>query len=478
MARSTESGLGAVQGRSAFTVSSVDLPAIPGIHDGTGRHVDSRWCVVPSTVPGTGQLAFEAKQCGVTCLLFALAENVVPNWFGVAIPDGLTDFSNVTVFFHPSPSQGGTTGYKDSDYPTKTGLWPNLFYYMELLGYQLAASDRAQVLVMPFLTSGASNAGILPASWQDILPEVLGQARAKVGAGDGSPVTIANVAIASFSVGIVYMMAFRDHGVGLSASLREIWDFDGVVSSAGSLSTGLASTPAVTAIKYDEISSTSAGIYHLPTARWADRPAGGPTSVHHWIVDYMYRHAASVSGVGGTLSAAAPGGGPVAPGVPVGTGVPAPPGVPVGTGVAVPPGVPVGTGVPVPPGVPVGPGVPIDTTVPFGTGVVPPDSGGLPVSPAQPGGAPVTAPPTIPPALPPTEPSVPGVAPQQPAAVGTRPPPTPAGPGGDCSTPAVAIVASVSTVAVSAITAITALSARRGRAPAPAPDPPVLRHPD
>ena len=49
--------------------------------------------------------------------------NVVPNWFGVAVPDGLTDFTRPNIFFHPTPGQAG---YNDNDYPTKAGLWPTL----------------------------------------------------------------------------------------------------------------------------------------------------------------------------------------------------------------------------------------------------------------------------------------------------------------------------------------------------------------
>jgi hypothetical protein len=475
------------RGRSAYIVSSVDLPAIPNIHDGTGHHENNRWCVAPASVPGTGRLSFEAKPCGVTCLLYALADQsapgkpLVPNWFGVAIPDGLTDFSNVTVFFHPIPGQAG---YKDADYPTKTGLWPNLFYYMELLGYQLAGSGRAQVVVMPFLTNGATNTGVLPADWQDILTEVLRQARTKVGADDGSPLTVANVAIASFSVGIVYMMYFRDHAAGLSASLREIWDFDGIVSSAGSLSSGLASTPTVRAIKYDELSSASGASYHLPTPRWPDRPAGPPNDVHHLIIDYMFLHAASVSGVGGAIpppSPPAPAGG-----VPSGTGVPSPGGVPGGTGVPSPGGVPGGTGVPSPGGIPTGTGVTAPPGDPSATGTLP-----LPSLPSATG---VPTPPNPQPVLPPdfwrplpglpAQPNPPQAEPlpdpappndsSQPAHPALPPPATVARCCDGCQGDAVAVVGSVSAVAVTAITAVTALARGGTRAPAPPAPPPRI----
>lgn len=45
--------------------------------------------------------------------------NVVPNWFGAAIPNGIQDFSKANIFFQPTPSQAG---YKDTDYPTNAGM--------------------------------------------------------------------------------------------------------------------------------------------------------------------------------------------------------------------------------------------------------------------------------------------------------------------------------------------------------------------
>src|ERR1700745_3811870 len=43
---------------ATYTATSIDLAPIPGIHDGTGVHSDTKWVVVPSSVPGTGPIEF------------------------------------------------------------------------------------------------------------------------------------------------------------------------------------------------------------------------------------------------------------------------------------------------------------------------------------------------------------------------------------------------------------------------------------
>src|SRR5215472_14561633 len=112
---------------SLYTVTSIPLAAIPNVHDGTGTHQRPNWLVVPASVPGSGNLQFIGQWMQVTTMLFQISDNVVPNWFGVAIPNGIQDYTKANIFFHPMPAQAG---YKDSDYPTKAGIWPQLFYYM------------------------------------------------------------------------------------------------------------------------------------------------------------------------------------------------------------------------------------------------------------------------------------------------------------------------------------------------------------
>lgn len=194
-------------------------------------------------------------------------------------------------------------GYKDSDYATKSGLWPQLFYYAERLGYQLAAARRNQVLIMPFFTQAAANTGIFAPNWQDIVVDILSAVRASVGKDDGTQIAISKVAISSFSVGIVYLAEFRQLAPSLDSFLAEIWDFDGRFSSRADLSIALTSTAQVEAIKYDQLFSTAAGSYHVPAPRWTDyvQPPATGVDVHHLIRDFMFFHAASVTGVGSAI---------------------------------------------------------------------------------------------------------------------------------------------------------------------------------
>src|SRR5262249_12877858 len=104
----------------AFSVSPIDLAPITGVHRGTGTFQDSIWLVVPASVPPPGRLAFFGKTVHVTTMLFEIADKVVPNWFGVAVPSGVEDFTRPHLFFHPTPAQAG---YIDSQYPTKAGKW-------------------------------------------------------------------------------------------------------------------------------------------------------------------------------------------------------------------------------------------------------------------------------------------------------------------------------------------------------------------
>src|SRR5262249_10343394 len=154
------------------------LAAIPKVHNGTGTWSATPRQVISASVPGSAALQFTNRSVQVTTRLFAIADNVVPNWFGVAIPPGITDFTKGHVFFHPMPAQAG---YKDGDYPTKSGKWPQLFYYMERLGYQLDGAGRGQIVIMPFLTNSATNTGIFAANWSDIVTQILTQVRADAG---------------------------------------------------------------------------------------------------------------------------------------------------------------------------------------------------------------------------------------------------------------------------------------------------------
>lgn len=278
------------------------LGPVSGYHSGTGTFDREQLVVNPSSVPGSGNLVFQQADVHVTTRLYQIAQQVVPNWFGVAVPEGVTDFSHPIIYFHPSPGQAG---YKDSDYASKTGMWPDLFYYMELLGYQLDAAIKKfgalgnQVVVMPFLTTAATDTGIFAANWQSILVDILTDVRNASGGAGSGPVAIEEVVVASFSVGYVYSEEFRAKAPGLAPLLKQVWDFDGYPKSDSS---NLVTTASVTAIKYDQ--GSEPGCYHVPLSRWADYPRPAPdaadwpapangSDVHRCIRDFMFVDATS-----------------------------------------------------------------------------------------------------------------------------------------------------------------------------------------
>jgi hypothetical protein len=409
---------------AGYTATSIDLAPIPGIHDGTGVHSDTKWVAVPSSVPGTGPIEFVGENSRVRTMLFQIDANVVPNWFGVAVPSGLEDFSRAHVFFHPMPAQAG---YLDSDYPTKAGHWKELFYYVERLGYQLDGAHRGQVMIMPFLTNAATDTGIFAPSWEDIVRQILGLARAASSAGDASPVDVAQLAISSFSVGIVYLTAFRDHGANVTGRLAECWDLDGRFSSLPNLSIQLVSTSSMRAIKYDQVAANDDLSYHVPQPRWSKwiQPPTDGVGVHHLIRDFMFFHAASISEVGDLIAEDAG---------TAGTGAPPP-----GTGTA-------GTGTS-PPAVPPGP-------------------------PAPPPVEPPVAPPPEPPAPPPAVEELP----PPPAPMPAPPPPAPvpaaaALPSAPCDCPCspLPVLAVLATTATTALTALTAIAATAAEEPGAEP---------
>jgi len=468
---------------SLYTVSSIPLVAIPGVHNGTGTFQDSKWLVVPSSVPGMGKLQFTGAWVQVTTMLFQLNAQVVPNWFGVAIPNGIEDFTKVNIFFHPLPAQAG---YVDADYSTKGGPpgheWTRLFYYMERLGNQLDGAACNQIIVMPFLTNSATNTGIFLANWFDIVTDILTAVRSALGADDGSSLNISQVVVSSFSVGIVYSANFRASASLLSSYLSEVWDFDGLFSSTPQLSKNLVSTAQYTAIKYDQNPASGSSSYHVPLPRWSDYvvPPATATDVHGLIRDFMFLHAASISSVGGSISGGiATTGTTGATGTTGTTGVTGTSGTTTGatgttgttgltgitgttgtsglSGTSGSPGQP--SAVPETPAAPSGPSFP-GPIAPLSPQIPGPQFPSPYLAPFYPG------PPPIPPSAPwpPMQQPSPGTVPQPP------PTPIPSSPGAhpamlsgqpECQCAAIAgIVSSVAVTANSAIVAITALTAK------------------
>ena len=448
---------------SLYTVTSIPLAAIPNVHEGTGTHQSSNWLVVPSSVPGSGKLQFVGNWVQVTAVLFQISANVVPNWFGVAIPNGIQDFSKANIFFHPMPAQAG---YKDSDYPTKAGMWPQLFYYMERLGYQLDGAARNQIIIMPFLTNAATNTGIFLNNWLDLVTDILTAVRSALGADDGSTLQVSQVVVSSFSIGIVYSAYFRAHAPNLGTYMAEVWDFDGLFSSSPQLSKQLVSTAQYTAIKYDQNPASVPSSFHAPLPRWSNYVAAPqtPSDVHGLIRDFMFLHAASISTVGATISGglsrtpspdasgttgttgstAGTPGGPVTPVTPAPTGATGTTGTTGTTGA-----------------MPEGPAMPAEVP-PMQPGgyPLPPWPGTSPSAPQQvaPGSLGYPAPPFVPLFPTPLTPSAGPLQPSMPATPGTTPQiPHPAC-GCCCSAAITGIVSNVAGTAVTAITAIAGIA--------------------
>ncbi len=215
------------------------------------------------TATGSGQIRY-----------FQLAEAVVPRWFGVLVPDSGADYDTVQIFFHPTPAQAG---YNDAEYPA-LGSFRNIFHYLsDNMGSQFCASGTRRILVMPLMTqASASDCGVFPQRWAEILGCILG--RLSIGVDEGAPFQrVSSVVVSSFSSGITYSHNFRARA-NLGSRLAGVIDFDGVISSYSQLSQALTG-PAGQVVKFQQSQATPASIaglagqniFAVPRPRW-----GGP----------------------------------------------------------------------------------------------------------------------------------------------------------------------------------------------------------
>ena len=255
-----------------YAAHQVLLDAVSGVHLGTGVHTNSGPFVDVASVAGASPLVWISGNTQWSALLYQIDDDVVPNWFAVAVPAGVTSLSNPILFFHPTPAQAG---FDDSDYSSKAGKWPELFRYADVLGAQLS-SDR--VVVMPFMTQvSTGDCGILSGNWSDICASIFS-------------VAPTSLTVASFSEGSVYSNVFRANAVGLDGVLSGVWDFDGSFAQAG------AATNATLA--YAQLPGATAGqVFQVPQARWISLPGGAPANqsdTHSDIIKYLFRHACSL----------------------------------------------------------------------------------------------------------------------------------------------------------------------------------------
>lgn len=202
-------------------IRRIDLGAVVAVADGsqprvslgTNLHDTSNKLLVDtgSVAQSNSVLTFSEQNVEITLRLYELwdvstgdATNakpaaVVPNWFGAAVPTGLTDFSRPILYFHPTPSQNHyNDGVNNAIYLAKTNVgpststtdnngnvnnrdWRELFAYLDRLGNQLAGArlegaNLNQVVIMPFMTTSSASdgsAGLLKENWLAVITAIL-----------------------------------------------------------------------------------------------------------------------------------------------------------------------------------------------------------------------------------------------------------------------------------------------------------------
>jgi len=157
---------------------------------------------------------------------FELEEKVIPKWYGVLVPQGVSSFDRVHLFFHPIPAQAG---YQDSHY-FQLGNWWKIWHYLsDWMGTQFCASGTRRIMIMPLMTTGAAQScGVLPTRWRSIFAYLLGNV-ASQSEGSPSPIAVSNLVVSSFSSGISYSHFFMKKA-GLGSKLAGVIDFDGSFS--------------------------------------------------------------------------------------------------------------------------------------------------------------------------------------------------------------------------------------------------------
>jgi hypothetical protein len=232
-----------------FRVTSIEL--VPqGVTTkftrGTGLHtIASKLVVAQSELPvQTNAVLDFTTDAGLVyrALLYELRDkvtgvtsNIVPNWFGVTIPNPATfDLSGdvfVVIYFHPTPGQAH---YRDPDYFAKTGTaggtdWKQLYAYVDRLGGQAAGAIRAgapanRVVVFPFLTEAQYT--LSTAEWFNVIHDILQ---------DINTNHVPNICtrpkkviVATLSNGGFYLNRFLAESAGLpdNSKIIEAWDFD------------------------------------------------------------------------------------------------------------------------------------------------------------------------------------------------------------------------------------------------------------
>ena len=312
-----------------FTLSSKNFPALPGSHAGTGPVSGLAHVVKPASVDKdiNTQLEFDYSPYNIQVLSLETDATEAPNWFGVSFRKGIASFNTVNIFCHPHP---GNAGMKETDYATRSGNWPKLFRYAEILGRQMSIASTNHITIIPFFTDSTyGSTGIFANHWLDLVEQIIVTVRnrsqvgiaASASAGGRVPsvavnetnrlVTesatrkkgssapairnnsslLSNVVLSCFSRGRVLVANVRNRAKGINYFLREIWDFDGVGGGPPS---------GVRVLTYDQhkTSEKIADHFHVPGERWVQNYHHAVYNVHGDIPAMLACHAATISRIG------------------------------------------------------------------------------------------------------------------------------------------------------------------------------------
>ena len=150
----------------------IDYPSHP-THQGTGDITYSPTLVVPASVPGgvSNLLDFATPTCNISVLCMTIDTPQGPNWMASPFGEASSPWNSVNIFCHPHP---GHAGMDDRDYQGRGGEWRSLFRYAQNLGFQIAAANSNQILVVPFFSNASYHSGgIFAPNWKEILSVIV-----------------------------------------------------------------------------------------------------------------------------------------------------------------------------------------------------------------------------------------------------------------------------------------------------------------
>jgi hypothetical protein len=240
--------------------------------------------------------------------VFETPQGNVPRWFCVAVPKGLEDFSRLALFFHPTPGQ---EHYDDNQYQN-FDKWKGIYHYVPEVGYQLAASGKKLVFLMPLMPQGATESlGNFPAQWPELAAEVLRYLQRHY-QGDDSAVDLRDVVVGSFSSGVKFLHTFLTKSKRVKELVREVYDFDGRFSTYRVHSEQVRGAPpprGPLVRTYDQgdvpakVAEQAAQLrreYHVGLPRWKNFSPRIPTNrlLHGWFPKRLFFHALSKCSVG------------------------------------------------------------------------------------------------------------------------------------------------------------------------------------